>query len=299
MTSVSDAERRQRLASRHRLVPGRRLSAAEPESLATIADDVVALHASDPATVYLTAAARLNEPSVDAVASSLYESRRLVRHHAMRRTIWVMSHAVLPVAHRSTTLKIAQAERRRLLNVLDRNDRWLDAAIEEIAALTREHGPSQTRTIGQLLPHLAFEVTVGSATKHPATVRAHTRVVVQGGFEGKLCRTRPVGSWTASTYAWVAAEAWHDHDLSSMGTDPTRQREAKADLVERWLLRFGPGTETDISWWTGMTKTDVRNALSDTGAQEVDLASGTGWLSGADTAVAAGAEQASAAEPWE
>ncbi|PXW31654.1 UNVERIFIED_CONTAM: winged helix DNA-binding protein [Williamsia faeni] len=42
-------------------------------------------------------------------------------------------------------------------------------------------------------------------------------------------------------------------------------------LIERWLRRFGPGTETDIVWWLGLTKTAVRKALSELEVVEVDL----------------------------
>ena len=41
-------------------------------------------------------------------------------------------------------------------------------------------------------------------------------------------------------------------------------RAAYALLVGRWLRTFGPGTEEDIVWWFGATKTAVRAALTQT-----------------------------------
>ncbi|MEZ5248218.1 MAG: hypothetical protein R2713_03080 [Ilumatobacteraceae bacterium] len=61
---VDDAQRRARLAQRHRLVPhARALTPAEA------ADAVVALHATTPPR-YLSAMARLAQPSVTAAAHS-------------------------------------------------------------------------------------------------------------------------------------------------------------------------------------------------------------------------------------
>ena len=40
------------------------------------------------------------------------------------------------------------------------------------------------------------------------------------------------------------------------------QDAARADLVRRWLARFGPGTLADIVWWTGWNQGDTRRALA-------------------------------------
>jgi hypothetical protein len=61
--------------------------------------------------------------------------------------------------------------------------------------------------------------------------------------------------------------------------EPLDPHEGYAELVRRWLRTFGPGTETDIVWWLGATKTAVRRALADVGAVEVSLdGGGTGWV---------------------
>lgn len=56
--------------------------------------------------------------------------------------------------------------------------------------------------------------------------------------------------------------------------DNIDMREASADLMRRWLERFGPGTENDLRWWTGWTAAQVRQAISDTDAVQVRLESG-------------------------
>jgi hypothetical protein len=66
-----------------------------------------------------------------------------------------------------------------------------------------------------------------------------------------------------------------------LGETPVLWEEAPgyAELVRRWLARFGPGTETDLVWWLGGTKSAVRRALADLAAVEVSLdGGGTGWL---------------------
>ena len=71
-----------------------------------------------------------------------------------------------------------------------------------------------------------------------------------------------------------------------LGDDPARPSPAEgyAELVRRWLWSFGPGTETDLVWWLGATKSAVRTALADLEAVEVSLDDGsTGYVLPDDT----------------
>lgn len=278
MQRITTAERQRRLADRHRLTPAGRL-----DDPARLAADLVALHSSDPATVHLSCLVRMVDPSIAAVESALYGDRSLVRHHAMRRTIWVMTPDTARLAHAATTAKVARNERKRNLQALEASavsadpGAWFDAGVAEIRALLAAEGPLGTREIGQRLPHLAVPLEYGSA-KHHATLNAHTKMLQASGFEAEFLRVEPTGSWTSAEYLWTITEDWLGHGLSGLDT-----REAAAGLVERYLARFGPATETDLKWWLGETVTLVRNALADIDAVEVDLdGDGTGWVVAGD-----------------
>ena len=82
MDVITDEARRARLAQRHRLLPRLRT-----DDVVRIADDVVALHSTDPVTVMLSAMVRMTHLSIAAVEEVVYEQRALIRHHAMRRTL--------------------------------------------------------------------------------------------------------------------------------------------------------------------------------------------------------------------
>lgn len=125
-------ERRARVARRHRLLPAERI-----DDVAAIANDLVALHSSDPVTVYLSALARMATPSVATVERALYVDRSLVRHHAMRRTLWVATPETTRRMHAAATRKIAAAEHRRTVKMLlesglDDGDAWLSAAKRDV-----------------------------------------------------------------------------------------------------------------------------------------------------------------------
>ena len=124
-----------------------------------IADDLVALHSTDPVTVHLSAMARMRRPSVGAVEQALYDERTLVRHHAMRRTLWVATPDVVRVMHAAATRKLAGPEHRRTARLLGDNgvddpEAWLAQAREQVLATLREHGPMTARSMGEAVPAL-------------------------------------------------------------------------------------------------------------------------------------------------
>ncbi|MCU1394121.1 MAG: hypothetical protein JWM34_2549 [Ilumatobacteraceae bacterium] len=271
------AERRARIGVRHRLAPSHRT-----DDVVAIAESLVGLHSSDPVSPYLSATARMRQPSMDPLATALYEDRTLVRHHAMRRTLWVFTPEVARLAHASTTIGLAANQRRLLRQLLedsgtvDDPEAWIVQAEADTLAALHRAGPSSTRQIGKAVPALTMKLRLAPGKTWGADVAAHTRLLLLLGFEGALVRTRPTGSWIQSEYTWAVAEDWLPGGLQ--GEDPAA---AAAELARRWLRAFGPAPMSDLQWWTGWNGRVTSAAIAASGAIEVDLDGSSGWV-GAD-----------------
>ena len=73
---------------------------------------------------------------------------------------------------------------------------------------------------------------------------------------------------------WTLTRHWRG-DIPKPGKAADRYRK----LVSRWLRSFGPGTEGDLVWGWGSTKSAVRTAPAEVAAVQVSLDGGThGWL---------------------
>lgn len=281
------ADRRSRLGRRHRL--------ADPGTdVAGITEDLVVLHATDPATVYLSAMARVAGSSLDQVASALYEERSVVRILAMRRTLFIVPVCYLPVIERSSTDPVATVERARLEGFLADSDiddpvAWLaEAATEVTDALT--DGGAQAREITALVPRLATKIVMGAGTKWAATAGATSRVLATLANEGVLIRGRPAGEWTGRQYTWHLRRRWLGE--SEPAPDSYTLESASTELVRRWLLAFGPATFDDLKWWTGWKVGQLRSALAELDVAEVELDGGSGIVLGDDL------DDDPAPEPW-
>jgi hypothetical protein len=260
-------DRRARLAVRHHLADSAR--AATPEE---VAGDLVGLHSTDPASVYLSALARLRTPTIRTIDAALYEARSLVRMLGMRRTMFVLPRQLAPIVQAACTTAIAAQERRRLLALLEEARVAEDAAawLADVEQATLDeldrHGEATAMELGQAEPRLRHQLRFAEGKSYAGAQSVSTRVLFVMAAEGRVMRGRPRGTWISSQFRWSALDAWLGAPL-----EPWPTPAAQAELIRRWLIGYGPAMRDDLRWWTGLTVRDVKRALDTVGAVEVDL----------------------------
>ncbi|HSK16781.1 MAG TPA: winged helix DNA-binding domain-containing protein [Gaiellaceae bacterium] len=288
MRRIGVEERRARLGLRHRLAAEDRAEGPEEAARA-----VVALHATDPASVYLAVAARTGGLEVEAVERALYEERTLLRLLGMRRTMFVATLDAASVIQAACAGAIAARERRTLDGLLaskdDGRDRAAHLAMVEEATLRAlaARGEATGAELSGDVPELREEFPYGEGTAWAGVQRLTTRLLGLLGAEGRVVRGRPRGSWLSSQHRWTPLERWLPG-----GLEPWDEAAARTELVRRWLAAFGPGTTTDLRWWTGWPARDVADALGPLDIVEVKLDSGPGLVLADDL------DPAPPAEPW-
>lgn len=267
MRSFTIAERRNRLARRHFLVPE-----AATEPITQVAAALIGLHATDPATPYLSLWARSSPFAVTDLDSALYEKRSLVKHLAMRRTLWVVDPADLPAVQAAASDRVAATERRRLIadvakaGVAADGERWLNRAGAAVLRHLGEHSAASSAELRAALPELAGTYDPAPGKSYGGQTHLAPRALTVLGVQGDIVRGPNDGTWTSSRPRWVTAADWLGEPGASVAVEA-----AQAHLISTWLRAFGPATAEDIRWWFGTTKTAVRKALSDMGAVDVDL----------------------------
>ena len=270
MRTVTDVERRHRLARRHALAPGHR--AADPEA-ATRAMTV--LHATEAPSVYLSLWAR-----VDGLA------RRRRRPGALRRPHAGQAARDAPHAVRLPARPAARRVGERLgaggharcapgfakeveaAGLAADGAAWLASA--EAAALDRlaDGGELSAPQLREQVPELDGRLDIGEGA-YAANVPSRRACSPSSASRRGSCAAA-----TAATGGPPGRSGPRWRPGSGEVPEPGRRARATPSWSGAGCATFGPGTEADLVWWLGSTKTAVRAALADLAAVEVALEDG-------------------------
>jgi Winged helix DNA-binding domain len=247
-------------------------SGSAASDLVEVAGGLVGLHATDPATVFLAARARLRNGAHAEVERVLYEERSVLRMIGMRRTMFVLPLDLAAVVQASCTEAVASSQRRRYAKLIEgggiakKGEAWLDKATAMTMEALEARGEAFASDLSKDASLLRKKVSFGAGTKWAGSTSMTTWVLFLLAAEGRIVRGRPRGAWTSSQWCWVPAASWLPRPLARLD-----EQEARETLARRWLTAYGPATVTDLKWWTGWTLSQTRTALAAIGAVDVDL----------------------------
>ncbi|RKR76517.1 winged helix DNA-binding domain-containing protein [Frondihabitans australicus] len=264
---VTPEQRRALIVRRHHLGGG-------AESAEQVAESLVGLHATDPATVYLSVLARGRDLTIAGLQEAMYERRSLVRWMAMRRTLFAFPTATVPIVQAGVSRPLAATLRRQLVSRLTRNGtepaiegdvgEWIESVEEGAHAALLARGSATGVQLSADEPRLRTTITPRAPSDLPANVTSSLLVVMS--CDGLMVRGTATGEWTTRQHRWEPVEHWFPDGLPALET-----ADAQVSLVRSWLGAFGPAPVSDLEWWTGWTKTAVRAALSRLPVVEVSL----------------------------
>lgn len=272
MRKFTAEERRARLAIRHHLAPKSRVKSATE-----VARDLVGLHSTDPATVFVSAWARMKKADIEGIERELYDDRSLVRVLVMRRTAFVLPPDVAAIALAACSRSVGQVQRNQLVKWIQQagmakdGATWLRKVEESTFAAVAARSHATAAQVSADVPLLKQALVVAEGTRNEARVNLGSFVLRLLAVDGRLVRGRPRGGWLSTQWSWATMESWLGKVLPALTV-----HEAQAELVRLWLKAFGPATVEDVRWWTGWTLAEVRRALSAVKPLEVDLGGFTG-----------------------
>ncbi|ALG09479.1 winged helix DNA-binding domain-containing protein [Kibdelosporangium phytohabitans] len=285
---IDVAERRARLGQRHRLA-----ATARAGTPIQVADSLVALHSTDPSSVYLSALIRMTGGDLRTVEHALYEDRTLIRLLGMRRTVFVASLEVAPLIQAACSRGVAAKERRKLIAMLtetgvgDDVEGWLaevsDVALQALLA----RGSATAAELAGDDPRLRTQIVLARGKDYEGRQNVVSRLMLLLGAEGRVVRGRPRGTWASHQHSWSPTTSWTPDGLDQWSTP-----DAEVELSRRWLAAYGPARPQDLQWWTGWTKTQVKRALAEIRPAEVELDTGPGVVLADDLDAPPGTE------PW-
>jgi hypothetical protein len=214
MRTVTIDERRARLGVRHNLA-----EKFKADTVEAAAGRMVGLHASDPASVYLAARARVQGATVKLIERALYDDRSMIRILGMRRTMFTAPLELAQLIQAGAASRLIAGERKRMAGLLaaggvtDEPAAWLKEIEDATFEALKESGPAFAQDLTKKVPGLSEQISFGEGTKWAGTIGVSTRVLFLLALDGRIGRGRPRGTLTSSQHRWAPIDHWFPEGL--------------------------------------------------------------------------------------
>jgi len=215
------------------------------DDIVQITDDLCGLHSTRLSTSYISLFARTENFKKTDLERELYLNRTLGRIRGMRRTLFIQTIGLIPIVHRAT-FKLGEKNVEKYME-------FHKISIKEYKEISNRI----MRVLkGRELSASEIRKELNSKSNIPAIIHLMCNY-------GLLIRGKPIKDWkdVRNKYA-VFKDYFPRLDLKKIS-----EKEAIQSLVEKYVKAYGPVTETDISWWTGLAKTKIKDALKRIEAQ--------------------------------
>jgi hypothetical protein len=207
----------------------------------TIVKDICGLHATGPTVPYLSLFARYPNFKKTHLEEELYQKKRLAKIRCVRKTIYIQAKEMLPVVHRATAALVETASRRFMESRGITPDEYMRLSKDILGFLSEK------------------EMTASEIKKALLSSLEISSVLYFMCDQGLLIRAGPDKGWRDRNQRYALfTDYFPDLDLAQCD-----EKEALCLLIERYLASFGPVTEGDIFWWTGLGKTVIRQVLEE------------------------------------
>lgn len=216
------------------------------------------VHGQLPKTAYLSLFHRVIGFSASKLQQALYEDKTLVRIKSVRQTIYIFPTDTLSTVFRATS-RLLEAPSARYLESLGITSEIHDAIVSDILRQLEAAGNSgyglstQSLKSGLALPgNLSQLIPLEKARTVLSAVVNHMCDL------SLLVRGESASGWKSNLYTYHLMATY----LPTVHFGDIGEDEARARIVSDYVQAFGPVMETDICWWTGFTKSAVRESLS-------------------------------------
>jgi len=209
------------------------------DDVCQVVRDIGGLHATGTKEPYLALFARMRNFTREQLDEELYINRTLGKIRCMRGTLYILTGDMLPVAYTATRAMIEKFSTRfmEFRGISQRDYNGFARSVMKLISGKR-------MTIHEIKAQLKIDVNLSAVLNLMCD-------------RGLLLRIQQGKGWESKSYCYASfTEYFPDVDLNEVN-----ESESIVLLVQRYLDSFGPATEDDIVWWTGLTKTKIREAL--------------------------------------
>ena len=204
-----------------------------------VLDDLLGCHATVALSPYLQLRAR-NQAFTPEQLDTLLEDGHAAKVACMRRTLFIESAELVPIVLAATRELAARGR-----------ERFLAGSGLTVARYERIAEDVTAQLTGRALSARQLRDALGAT-------EPISPVIIVMCDQARLVRWKGRRGWRSAQPTYRR----FDEALPDIRLDTWEEREAIRELIDRYVRRYGPVTENDIAWWTGLSRGTVRDAVA-------------------------------------
>ncbi len=203
--------------------------------------DLGGLHATSATTPYISLFTRCNNFTRDQLDAEIFRKRTLGRIRYVRKTVFLIPKEFLSTAF-SGTQKMNQPVVELYQKYLGLSEKEINQTSKMILKILKGRG----LTTKEIRNELKADQNLW-------------RIINLMCDRGQLIRESNRISWKSNLHTYyIFNEYFPDINLNEFSETAAKKR-----IIQQYLTSYGPTTITDIAWWAGFTKTEVKRELSE------------------------------------
>ncbi|MFX1401635.1 MAG: DNA glycosylase AlkZ-like family protein [Promethearchaeota archaeon] len=210
-------------------------------NLVNIIEEICGLHATGIMEPYISLFNRIDNLKKEQFEQELYIRKNLARIRGIRKTLFIHTKNMIPIVY-SATKHLTEKLFDKYLKVRGISPADYETLSNKVLALLSQKEMSTS----EIKKSLKSQKDIGA-------------VISIMSDKMLLIRSKPIKSWKDRRIRFALfKKCFPDIDI-----DKYSESKAIRLLIEKYLKSYGPSTENDIIWWTGLTKTKIMKALNE------------------------------------
>jgi len=212
------------------------------ESIVETVRAIGGLHATIATTPYLSLFARVENFRREQLDAELYVKRNLGKIRCVRKTVYVLPKDAIPTALAATRMMTEPTSQ---------------AYAKALGVTEKQYAETSRRIIGVLKGEKGM--TVKQIKQELETTLNVSPIVNLMCDQGLLIRGAPEKGWKSNMHTYHLLSEYFPNLKLNAASEKTAQKA----VVQQYLASFAPVTENDVSWWTGFTKSQVKQIIEE------------------------------------
>ena len=209
------------------------------DNIVQIVKDINGLHATDPATPYLSLFARTRNFAKEQLDEELYIKRNLGKIRCMRKTIYILPKEMILMAYSATKKMVELASEK----------------YSQYLGITRKQYEETSKSILKILEGTGMTAKeIKNVLRTGLNISAIVNLMCD---QGLLIRGNPRHGWKSNIHIYYPF--WNY--FPDINLNAVNEEKAKELLIRQYIASFGPVSENDVAWWTGFLKREVMGIL--------------------------------------